>query len=168
MNDVQTTRRRFLAASLVFSTSAVSGVTWLHGAAAWAGSRDGATLAEFGRRLFPHAGMADAVYAKVMDDVLMSLASISASDDVLMVTEQALDSQQDKPWAELDEAAQIKAIENIQGEAYFAAVLGAVRGAFYNDPAVWAHIQYPGSSKEFGGYIQRGFDDIDWLPEGKP
>jgi hypothetical protein len=168
MNDVQTNRRRFLAASLVFSASAVSGVTWLRGAAAWAGSRDGTTLAGFGRRLFPHAGMADAVYARVMDNVLMSLASISASDDVLMLTQQALDSQQDKPWAELDAAAQIRAIENIQGEEYFAAVLGTARFAFYNDMAVWAHMQYPGSSKEFGGYVQRGFDDIDWLPEGQP
>jgi len=30
---------------------------------------------------------------------------------------------------------------------------------------VWKHIDYPGSSKEYGGYINRGFNDIDWLPE---
>ena len=28
---------------------------------------------------------------------------------------------------------------------------------------VWAHIGYEGSSFERGGYLQRGFDDIDWL-----
>ena len=128
-------------------------------------SSDDATLARFGRLLFPHEGLADEVYAEVMDHVLMSLATISPSDDVLMLTEQALNHQQDASWFDLDETAQIKAIENIQGEAYFAAVLGTLRGTFYNHPAVWAHLHYPGSSKEHGGYKFRGFDDIDWLPE---
>ncbi|MDH4126417.1 MAG: hypothetical protein OEW64_12370 [Gammaproteobacteria bacterium] len=167
MNEVQTTRRRFLAASLVFSSIAVAAETWLRGAAAWAGTRDPATLARFGRLLFPLDGLADAVYVQVMDRVLMSLVSMQPGDDVLMITEQSLNSQQAGNWFDLDAAAQIRAIENIQHEAHFAAVLSAVRDTFYNDPAVWAHMRYPGSSKEFGGYVQRGFDDINWLPEGR-
>ena len=66
----------------------------------------------------------------------------------------------------LDEAEQIAVMQEVEGEAFFAVILGTVRGQFYYNPEVWKHIDYPGSSREFGGYINRGFDDIDWLPEG--
>lgn len=167
MNDSRTTRRRFLAASLALSTVAVSGAAWLRGAAAWAGSPSNATLARFGRLLFPHDGLPDKVYAEVMGKVLTALAGSPASTDLLSVAEQALNRQQDKAWFDLDEPAQIKAIETIQGEAWFAAILSTLRDAFYDDAAVWAYMNYPGSSKEFGGYLHRGFDDIDWLPASK-
>ena len=63
------------------------------------------------------------------------------------------------------EDSQIEAVGSIEGEAFFAAILAGLRGTFYYHPKVWAHIDYPGSSKEHGGYKFRGFDDIDWLPE---
>ncbi len=165
MNDTQTTRRRFLLAALAFSTAAVTGTAWLRGAAAWAGSTEGTNLTRFGRLLFPHDGLPDEVYAEVMNNVLMALASNPATENLLAAAEQALDAQHDTAWIDRNETEQIAAIENIQGEAFFAAILGTVRGTFYYDPAVWSHIDYPGSSKEYGGYKFRGFDDIDWLPE---
>ena len=36
--------------------------------------------------------------------------------------------------------------------------------ALYNNPLVWRHFGYEGPSAEFGGYIDRGFDDLTWLP----
>jgi hypothetical protein len=170
MNDTKpacskSTRRRFLVASLAFSTAAVTGTTWLRGAAAWAEADNDATLAQFGRLLFPINGLGDDVYKNVMGNVLSALSGNPATAGALATAEAALDSQQDSSWFDLDEAAQIEAIENIQGEAFFAAIVGTLRGAFYYDPAVWAHIDYPGSSKEHGGYLHRGFDDIGWLPE---
>ncbi len=164
MNDSQTTRRRFLLAALAFSTAAVTGTTWLRGAAAWASSTDETTLARFARLLFPHDDLSNEVYAEVMNNVLMALGSDPATEDMLAAAEHALDVQDDKAWIDRDETEQIAAIENIQGEAFFAAILGTLRGAFYYNPAVWSHINYPGSSKEKGGYKFRGFDDIDWLP----
>jgi len=35
--------------------------------------------------------------------------------------------------------------------------------ALYNQKDVWTKLGYEGSSAEFGGYLHRGFDDIDWL-----
>ncbi len=165
MNDSQTTRRRFLLAALAFSTATVTGTTWLRGAAAWASSTDGTTLARFGRLLFPHDGLSDEVYDEVMNNVLMALAANPDTENLLAAAEHALDAQDDTAWIDRDESEQIAAIENIQGEAFFAAILGTLRGALYYSPAVWSHINYPGSSKEHGGYKFRGFDDIDWLPE---
>jgi hypothetical protein len=137
----------------------------LRGAAAWADSTDGTTLARFGRLLFPHDGLSEEVYADVMNNVLMALAANPDTENLLAAAEHALDAQQDTAWIDRNETEQIAAIENIQGEAFFAAILGTLRGAFYYNPAVWSHIDYPGSSKEHGGYKFRGFDDIDWLPE---
>ena len=165
MVDTQIRRRRFLAASLLFSTAAVSGGAWLRAASAWAGSTDGETLARFGRLLFPHDALPDTTYARVMDDVLTRLASNPATRDALTLAEQALDARQPGRWFDQDEAAQIAAIEAIDAEAWFADVLGTVRSTFYYDAEVWSHLGYPGSSKEHGGYKFRGFDDIDWLPE---
>ena len=163
----KSTRRRFLVACLAFSTAAVTSTAWLRGAKAWAESGDSPSLTRFGRLIFPHEGLADEVYAAVMGNVLAALDANPATAGALAAAEAALDAQQDSSWFDLDEAAQISGIENIQGEAFFAAIVGTLRGAFYYDPAVWAHINYPGSSKEHGGYLHRGFDDIAWLAASK-
>jgi hypothetical protein len=34
----------------------------------------------------------------------------------------------------------------------------------YNNPDVWPKFGYEGASADKGGYINRGFNDIDWLP----
>jgi hypothetical protein len=95
----------------------------------------------------------------------MALAANPDTENLLAAAEHALDAQQDTAWIDRNETEQIAAIENIQSEAFFSAILGTLRGALYYDPAVWSHINYPGSSKEHGGYKFRGFDDIDWLPD---
>jgi hypothetical protein len=35
--------------------------------------------------------------------------------------------------------------------------------SLYNQPAVWSLLGYEGSSYEKGGYLNRGFDDVNWL-----
>jgi len=35
----------------------------------------------------------------------------------------------------------------------------------YDDPEVWAVLGYEGPSLDKGGYINRGFNDLDGLPE---
>ncbi len=154
-----------MLASLAFSGLAVTGTALLRGAAAWATTDDSAVLTDFARRLFPHDGISDTTYAEVMDSVLGGFEANPDTAGLLDAAEAKLNAQQDEAWFDIDEAAQINAIKNIEGEAFFAAILGTVRGAFYYHPAVWEHINYPGSSKEYGGYLHRGFNDISWLPE---
>jgi hypothetical protein len=36
--------------------------------------------------------------------------------------------------------------------------------ALYRNKQVWPKLGYEGPSFPFGGYLERGFDDIDWLP----
>lgn len=43
----------------------------------------------------------------------------------------------------------------------------AVLAGLYGDLKVTSKFGYQGPSLEAGGYLERGFDDIDWLPEAK-
>jgi len=167
MNDKQTSRRRFLVAAITFSAVATNfPVLWLKSSAAWAESEDdsGATLTRMARLLFPHDGIEDSVYAAVMSAVLTATADDPTMTSVLESAEVALDLKRGKPWISLDDAEQIAVMQELEGEAFFATILGAVRAHFYYNPAIWKYLGYPGSSREYGGYINRGFNDIDWLP----
>jgi hypothetical protein len=170
MNDNRIARRRFILAALTLSGAALGsqGFGWLRAGRAWAESNADAAeaaMVDLGRALFPHDGMPEKTYREVMGAVLAALAENPDTDGLAATAERALDARRDSPFVELDEAGQVAVIAEIQGEPFFATLLAVVRGVFYYHPRVWQHIDYPGSSKELGGYINRGFDDIDWLPE---
>ncbi len=46
---------------------------------------------------------------------------------------------------------------------FFQKVRGGLVVGLYNQPAVWDQLGYEGASFDKGGYINRGFDDINWL-----
>jgi hypothetical protein len=171
MNDKQTTRRKFLVAALTFSGVASSslGMTFLRSSATWAADADASeNLVAMGRLaqlLFPHAGLATEVYAEVVGEVLAITAADPATDGILSVAEDALNTSLGKAWATATEAEQLSALTALQNEAFIVGIRETVRFRLYDNAGLWQHINYPGSSKEHGGYINRGFDDIDWLPE---
>ncbi len=167
MHDSQITRRRFVLTAVAASTVAVAPASWLPENIARADGTDDAALTRLARLLFPHAGLADTVYADVMEILFTTFESDPAKAQLLDTAASALDAQVNGNWFDADEDSQISAIRNIEGEVFFAAILAGVRGIFYYHPGVWAHIDYPGSSKEHGGYKHRGFNDIGWLPEGE-
>lgn len=64
----------------------------------------------------------------------------------------------------MQEDARAARLREMEGTRFFAALRHLAMFAVYNHPAVWARMGYEGSSMEQGGYLERGFDDIDWLP----
>jgi hypothetical protein len=108
--------------------------------------------------------VADAVYAEAADGFLA--AATPAQRDLVVNGVRALNARAaGGGWLGLEKEAQIAALRAIEDGAFFAAVRAGVRDRLYASPAVWAAIGYPGSSLEFGGYLNRGYGDIDWLPE---
>ena len=158
-------RRRFLVATIAYSglISAGAGTALFRAGAAWAqSSSDGAAdLVRLARLLYPHDGVADDVYTEVIDGVLSDSANAPILDSAMA----ALDAAQPGDWFGLPVDDQVAAMRSIETEPFFEAIRVNVRDRFYTHPKVWEHIGYPGSSVEFGGYVDRGFDDIDWLPE---
>ena len=166
MHDSRTTRRKFLVAALTLGGAAAT-VPFLRGSLAWAETESDmpAVMAKLARRLFPHEGMADGVYNEVVGQVLATIASNPATAGLIDGATQVLDSAASGSWFDLAEAEQLEVLRATENDPTVVGLRETVRFVFYQNESVWKHIDYPGSSKEYGGYINRGFNDIDWLPE---
>ncbi len=123
------------------------------------------TLLEMARRLFPHPALSVSVYG----DFVRALDARAAVDSSLAKRLESgvetLDAGQPLPWSERAEADQIAALRRIESSEFFELMRTAVIEHLYRDERVWALLGFEGSSLEHGGYLTRGFDDIDWLPE---
>ena len=169
MPDPDLQRRRFIAAAITFSGLSL-GPPALRLSNAWAQAggddpRISDAMTRIARMLAPHDAIADEDYATVIGDALAATAADGSLASAFADAEAALDARQAEPFTMLHEAAQLEALRSIQGESFFASILGAVRLHLYNHPAAWAAIQYEGPSWQKGGYLDRGAGEIDWLPE---
>ena len=162
-------RRRFLMAVILGSGAAASGlsVSMFTAARAWAeaASQDSAkaALAGMARQLCPH-DVPGNVYTEITDSVLSAAATDSQLRSALDQALSELDTATGGEFFTAKAEAQLAAMQGIDNQPYFAAIQGQVLPRIYNHPSIWKHIGYPGSSVEYGGYKDRGFDDIDWLP----
>ena len=121
------------------------------------------TLVLMARDIFPHDRFADRYYAiacKAYDDEAMKdlvEGGIAALDAMAQ-------ARHGTPYTgvgwEADRAALLRQFE---GSPLFAKVRGDLVVSLYNQQEVWAILGYEGESASKGGYIDRGFDDIDWL-----
>jgi hypothetical protein len=167
------TRRRFIVSVVALSAAAGTALRpdLFAASRAWAESTAPIdpslhkAMVRMARLLFPHEALSDDAYAQVLDKALSDAAASKEFAASLKAAASALDEQSDGSWWELDEAAQIEAMQSIETQPFFAAIQNHVRAGIYNSPAFWEHVGYPGPSKGFGGYINRGAGDIDWLPE---
>lgn len=121
-------------------------------------------LLRIARRLYPHPALEDAVYL----DVLKPLRAEAAADPKIAAAFEKgcaeLDAFAGGDWLHADTGSQIAALRSIEDSAFFEKLRNAVRVELYDHPEVWRLLGFEGSSVEHGGYIDRGFDDIDWLP----
>ena len=120
------------------------------------------------RAMYPHDRIPDKHYARVV----ASLDEKAAADEemkALLVQGIGMLATVTGRWprefGELDEAEQVKALKRLEETAFFKAVAGEVVSGLYSQPDIWPYFGYEGPSNDKGGYIHRGFDDIDWLDE---
>lgn len=60
---------------------------------------------------------------------------------------------------------QFPIIQRLADTDFFQKIRSTAVVSLYNNDMAWAHFGYEGSSVEKGGYFDRGFQDLDWLPE---
>ena len=70
-----------------------------------------------------------------------------------------------RDWSGLQESEQVSELLQVEQLSWFQTLSFHIKNFLFEHPALWKHIGYEGSSLEDGGYINRGFDGIDWLPE---
>jgi hypothetical protein len=120
-------------------------------------------LRRVARLLYPHPTIPDQVYAEVADGVIGGADPTMVS--LLKDGAAALAKTGRGGWLATGESDQIAALKRIENSPFFKTFKAAVQARLYEHPAMWAHIDYPGPSLPFGGYVEKGFDDIDWLPK---
>jgi hypothetical protein len=68
------------------------------------------------------------------------------------------------PFQELAETYRVQGLKRIENTPQFFFVQRLTVRHFYDDVEIWAAFGYQGASVHLGGYVKRGFDDLDWLP----
>ncbi len=128
-------------------------------APAAAGDSDLELLASVAYDLFPYAGLQADLYVQVGDHLL------KASNPVITAGLQQLRTVVGSaPWKQVDEAKRLAVLTELQTSPFFAALRAGALEVLYRAPEMFALVGYGGSAIEQGGYINRGFADIDWLP----
>jgi len=125
-----------------------------------AGDTDLELLASVAYDLFPYPAIPAALYVRIGEQLLQANNPvISAGLSQLRSASGAL------PWKELDESLRVGILGMMESTAFFVAVRATSLEVLYRSPEVFAMVGYGGSAIEHGGYINRGFADIDWLPQ---
>jgi hypothetical protein len=114
------------------------------------------TTLRVARVMFPHDMLPDIAYAKVV-------TALEPEAETIEQGVAALD--EGTPFLELDEAAQLARLTGTEGSDYFELVRSTAVVELYDNPLVWKAFGYEGPSVHLGGYLNRGFDDLDWLPD---
>ena len=121
------------------------------------------TLTAMARVLYPHDFLDDSPYRQVVD--IVAGESDSAQRTLLAEGVAVLDGASDRPFLALAGGERLAAVQAIERTPFFETMRAATARHLYSNPAVWHHFGYEGPSHHRGGYIDRGFDDIDWISE---
>lgn len=129
-----------------------------------------ATLVRMSRDIYPHDRIPDAYYVKAVAPFDAKAGSDATLRDLLETGVGHLDQQASTAHkrAYLDvpmEEDRLALLTAAQSTPFFNKVRSDLVVSFYNQPDLWRRFGYEGSSFEYGGYIHRGFDDLDWLPK---
>lgn len=127
--------------------------------------RDAAVLATVGRRLFPLRNLGDAPYAAVVAALDGAAARDASTRDVLTGGCAAFRRHFGDGWQTATDAAHEGYLRSVEQTPFFRTVMAIAVPTFVAHPAVWAAVGYEGESASKGGYLHRGFNSLDWLPE---
>jgi len=126
---------------------------------------EGSKLLKATRGIFPHDTLDDAVYALVVKDLDAAAAGDATVAKLLRDGLKELDNLASGDWAGLDYLARENIVIKMAGTDFFEKIRGTSVVSLYNNEMAWAHFGYEGASYEMGGYFDRGFQDLDWLPD---
>lgn len=157
-------RRSFLASSSVLTIAALALPIYPARANAPLTEAQAAVLLRLVRDIFPHDALKDEPYLAVVEQ----LASAAADPDFLQLLREgmsALDGAGEGAWINRSEVDRVAVLKEMEATPFFITVRVSTLFGLYGNPAIWSTFGYEGASYEQGGYLFRGFDDLDWLPE---
>lgn len=164
------TRRALLSRAAAACALAVTGTGFIAAPdAAWAievtniTPDEMATLLQMARDIYPHDHVADQFYAVAVkgydaaDKKEMVAAGVAELNAAAVAQGHA--SYLAAPWEE----DRVKILMAVEKTPFFQTVRSGLVTGLYNQKEVWPLFGYEGESYSKGGYIERGFNDINWL-----
>jgi len=128
------------------------------------------TLVKVARDIYPHDMLVDSYYitaVKPFDGKAAKDPAVKAMIEggIARLDQDARDNHK-VPYADVAwEVDRVKLLQGIEQTEFFRTIRGDLIATLYNQKELWPKFGYEGSSAEHGGYIKRGFADIDWLPK---
>ncbi len=122
------------------------------------------TLCAAVRTLYPHDVLPDSVYRRVVAAFDRSAAESSATASLLAECAAKLEAAFPVSFRERSEGYRTAALKALEGTPAFRLLQRSAVRFLYDDIEVWQAFGYEGAAHHLGGYLQRGFDDLDWLP----
>jgi len=126
------------------------------------------TLIQMARDIYPHDRFGDHIYAAAMkghDDAAgKDGATKSLLEDGVAALDKAAKAKHGVGYAHVGwEKDRVALLSQIETGPFFQKIRGGLITGLYNRPDVWNKLGYEGESASKGGYINRGFNDINWL-----
>ncbi len=128
------------------------------------------TMVKMARDIYPHDFLGDVYYITAIKPWDKKAAADPAVKTMLIDGVKRLDQDAhdrfktgyvDVPW----EVDRVTLLQGIEQTDFFNKIRADMVVSLYNQHELWPKFGYEGSSAEFGGYINRGFNDIYWLPK---
>lgn len=127
--------------------------------------REHETLLHVTRTIYPHASFPDTVYERAVETLVDAAASDPRFEGQLRQALSDLDALSGMPFTHLEADRRLELLRTIADSDVFEQIRGRLVTGIYDQAEVWELLGYEGPSFASGGYLHRGFDDLDWLPD---
>lgn len=166
-------RRMFLMTTTMagVTTAAMLGGARM-AAAAPLDATQSARLLQMVQDIYPHPDLLQVAHYEAIADTVMQTAAADADTGAALVDGldriNALSRElHGVDYSDIaDEDAREGVLRHFQHEGFFQGVRWTAYFGLYNNKDLWPLFGYQGSSVEYGGYIDRGFSDITFVPDG--
>ena len=127
-----------------------------------------ATLVQMSRDTYPHERLEDKFYAAAvsgLDSAAKDDAALKTmlTDGVAALNKAAIDLKAASYASMSSEDDRIALLKSMEADPFFQKIRGNLVTGIYNNKEAWPLFGYEGASADKGGYIERGFNDINWL-----
>ncbi len=124
-----------------------------------------ATLARAARDIYPHDRLADTYYIVAVSGYDSGAPAVR---ELMTKGCAGLDAEARKRHGSAyllvaDENDRVAILKSMEASAFFNKLRSDLVVTLYNQKPLWVKFGYEGASADKGGYIHRGFNDIDWL-----
>lgn len=124
-----------------------------------------ALLVRMIRVAFPHKNVPEGPFERTADKIIQMANESTWFRMKLVQGLETLNARSDGAFLELEQVDAVRLLKSVEQTDFFAFVRRTTVLEMYEDEELWSAVGYEGPSFDKGGYINRGFNDLDWLPE---